>query len=633
MRFRIPLVALLILAFWSAPAATDEARQATRARALLASAQRRLAVGSPEQRQFALRELEEAAHLDPDDSDVAVALGRLYLDGDLLQRAFDVANRLAARDTSDARAMLLQGLAWRRRWLAESDPDARDRAILELARAGRRNQADFTCWSALMPLLVDAEESDLVEMVAHLAARAEPRNPEGALMVATAAQLRGDLATAAEMFGRAIPALRPRRRAGFHDLAPLLPPSQAASFRSMNATRRARFEEGFWRQNDPDPISSENEAQLEFWARLTLATLLYGESRDDLWDMRAEYYVRFGRPEVVQLNPGEGVGREGDWLAWAYPRLGMRVWMGSPSAFVGFRNAFTTNFGWATPAPESLASHGELHATSRSWAVFHKFPAGVELLQTRFASAHFESDHGPRLLAKAEVHGGPEDHFTAEWVVMDSALNRVHEETANFTVSACRPGEVQSAGLSLPLDPGRYRVAMRAIGADGRRAVFRRDVVLARPVPGLALSDLVLTCGDPSTSVVPGQGVRLELDTGLDPEPGDRLRAYFEIYRLDADEGGAGRFEYECVVRPASRDRRGWLSRMFAPGLTPVALSMSRSEQTRGGIRRQFVEVPVHDLPPGPYRLEIRVSDKVSGEVATSSTPFARAETVAPARP
>ena len=43
-----------------------------------------------------------------------------------------------------------------------------------------------------------------------------------------------------------------------------------------------------------------------------------------------------------------------------------------------------------------------------------------------------------------------------------------------------------------------------------------------------------------------------------------------------------------------------------------------------GGLRRQFVSVPTQSLEPGRYRLEIRVTDLLSGAVATGTTEFVR---------
>ncbi len=56
----------------------------------------------------------------------------------------------------------------------------------------------------------------------------------------------------------------------------------------------------------------------------------------------------------------------------------------------------------------------------------------------------------------------------------------------------------------------------------------------------------------------------------------------------------------------------------------PPAVSVSREEQHLGGLRRQFISVPVTALPPGRYRLEITVRDKVAEEEVTRRLDFTK---------
>jgi hypothetical protein len=51
---------------------------------------------------------------------------------------------------------------------------------------------------------------------------------------------------------------------------------------------------------------------------------------------------------------------------------------------------------------------------------------------------------------------------------------------------------------------------------------------------------------------------------------------------------------------------------------------MSRRETSPGDIRRQFLSVPVAELPAGRYRVEVRVTDARSGEEAMTATDFTR---------
>ena len=49
-------------------------------------------------------------------------------------------------------------------------------------------------------------------------------------------------------------------------------------------------------KQDPDLASPENEAQLEYWSRVTQAYFLYFDSKRREWDERGEVYVRYGPP-------------------------------------------------------------------------------------------------------------------------------------------------------------------------------------------------------------------------------------------------------------------------------------------------------------------------------------------------
>ena len=143
---------------------------------------------------------------------------------------------------------------------------------------------------------------------------------------------------------------------------------------------------------------------------------------------------------------------------------------------------------------------------------------------------------------------------------------------------------------------------------------------------GIALSDVLVSCGAPY--VGPGGGglvaVRPEPNPGARVGPGDPLTAYFEIYRLRAGTDGQSRFEYLYTVRSAEKDPRIWIQRAFAPRRTPDPISVTRGDEQTGPLRRQFVSVPVQSLPPGRYRFEVTVRDRVAATEARSDVEFVK---------
>jgi hypothetical protein len=51
---------------------------------------------------------------------------------------------------------------------------------------------------------------------------------------------------------------------------------------------------------------------------------------------------------------------------------------------------------------------------------------------------------------------------------------------------------------------------------------------------------------------------------------------------------------------------------------------VTREDAVFGRVRRQFVRVPAGTLPPGRYRLEVRVRDVLTGEEQRRSAGFTR---------
>jgi len=272
------------------------ATRGERASKLFASAQARLERSEHVQRQLALGEMQDAALLDPTRPDIAVALGRLDLEFDFLSRARDVARRAIAADSSYSPAWLLSGEVWKRYWLTTIDEDARDRAIMAHRPQRPARSEERARVAAAAPLLVDAGEPEAAYAVAVSAARAAPRDPQAQALLAASAQRIGDLSIAQQLFDVAVPRLPVQQRERYEDISSLLPAAATESFEHMTGDARMQFIDRFWADTDPDPVSPENEAKLEYFTRVTQALNLYGTSRLGEWDMRAQYYVRFGRP-------------------------------------------------------------------------------------------------------------------------------------------------------------------------------------------------------------------------------------------------------------------------------------------------------------------------------------------------
>jgi GWxTD domain-containing protein len=448
----------------------------------------------------------------------------------------------------------------------------------------------------------------------------------------------------------AIARLAPRLAARFHDVTSLVPKADGERLAEMTPVERADFTRRFWSTSDPDPTTRANEARVEYWARVAHAVLLFSDPWQPHWDMRAELYTRYGLPERVAYQPfGHplaqrpnktdalfldevgGLRRVGDaepmWFpmhtqTWDYPKLGMRVVMEDLTISQNYelpRDPFVDTD--PVPNPETMARNG-LVATDGGRAAFQALPPGVQPIELYGLVSTFEGERGPRLLAHVGVPGSPQRQFVAECVVIDANEHEVARASRALSVSRCDPAGLRAGDFSFDLSPGTYRLGLAVSEGDSARGVLRVHHDVA-PVSGLVtMSDLVLLCGPLDVSPMPG-AVRLDPNLSASVGADAPLLAYFEVYHLKPDATGATRFEYAYKVEPLRTDARPWFRRLFARQWSDQ-ITVRSAEQGIGPTRRQYVTVPVQSLPPGRYRLEITITDRIAGRSTRREAEFVK---------
>jgi hypothetical protein len=255
--------------------------------------------------------------------------------------------------------------------------------------------------------------------------------------------------------------------------------------------------------------------------------------------------------------------------------------------------------------------------------VFPTLPPRVERRYVDARLARFDDAAGGRVLAQMQSAGAPDDSLVGEWVCMDGLGHEVARGQALLVPSACEPLEQQVAEFASVLRPGSYTIGMSVRDREQRRGVYRGRIEIPLPAQQLTLSDLVVTCGvapDASTSPV----VRVEPNPGALVVGSDPLTAYFEISHLNTDAQGRTRFEYVYRVRSAEQDQRIWIQRLLSPRSKTPPIEVTRSEEGSAQLRRQFVSIPLTEIPTGRYRLEITVRDLLADSEVTGSTLFTR---------
>jgi tetratricopeptide (TPR) repeat protein len=617
------------------PRARTTADSLVTARTLTRWAREAVADTAVESRQRAIRDLKEALRLEPVNPDSWLALGRTYDLGGYRQLARDCYRRAITLAPRDPVGYMELALAWKREFLATLNRPALESAMAALDTAAILRPYGADPWLRLVPLRYEHGDLAGAATAAARALEGRPRRPAAPLAVAYVAFRLGEIERADSLFGVALPRLDPTLRVLFEKPAWLGVKTGAAAAGATAAAVPPAAPGDPWAGLDPDPTTPQNEARLEYWSRVAHAYLLFFDPLRPGLDARAETYVRYGPPRSVELNPagvantfkyrtGSGLAEYPlDALVWSYPDLGMRVVLQDRSLTGNYLPAATRDLDpLSVPNPKLLAERGDLLSLGDGQLIISTRPPKEQRLELSGTVARFEGGSRPRLMAQVQAPGSPDDTLQARWVVLDSTGNEVARESQVLAVSACDPAARRVANFNTELPAGAFQVVASVRDAHRRRGLFRAPVTLAPLPAGLALSDLVLSCGDPSL-MVSGSSVRLEANIEARVVGRRPLAAYFEIYRLAEGPDGLARFEYEYTVRRVPKAPTG-LAKLFVLPEAPVISSTSREAEQWGALRRQFVSVPTQSLAPDRYRLEIRVRDLLSGAEAKGVTEFVR---------
>ncbi len=598
---------------------------------LLQRAERQLALQTIETRRMAITDLERAADLAPLRIDVQLVLARAYYQAGFLKQSRTRFERALALAPDDPRARYGLGQAWRRDWLKYLERRSLDRAVDHYAAAGRLDTMNVETWLMLSALQVERGELTLARDAAEHALRSDRARAEAQLAAASTRWRTGDVTGADSLFRSALSRLRRSLRDRFEDIAPLATEKDTVEYNHLAASKRTEYSRRFWREHDPDLATPENEAQLEYWARVSQAYFLYYDVARRRWDERGEIYVRYGAPDSAAYNPigtslyGYSSGTQMRFpvnaLVWQYRALGMSVTLHDRMLSERYELPVSMDRDLdPVPNADALAKLDVVSTHGRR-GVFPLLPPMAKALEVHAQVAAFEGgDGGGLMFAGVSAAGEPADTLAADLVVLDSLYHEVARVHSMLSPSACEAATLRVAAFNEALPSGDYLVGTSVRGG-GKRGSVRTSLHVAAPDSTLSMSDLVVTCGVPATL---DGGVRLDPNPTGSVRAGEALVVYFEVYHLGRGPDGQGRFEYETSVRSARRDTRVWLQRLLSPRREGQDLGMTRQDAVLGTLRRQFVSIPVQALPPGRFALEITVRDVLTGDSQKRSVEFLR---------
>ena len=155
----------------------------------------------------------------------------------------------------------------------------------------------------------------------------------------------------------------------------------------------------------------------------------------------------------------------------------------------------------ARPDPRRLAGRDDLIALGDGFAVFPTLPPPAQRLEVRGALAGFEDERGPAPVRAGERAGG------ARRFADRGVGGARHQRTRAAAPGAAArhlggdPVGHRIAELNARCPRARLDLAVSVRHTHHRRGLYRAQAEMAPPPDALALSDVVLTCGEPALLV------------------------------------------------------------------------------------------------------------------------------------
>ncbi|HEX9633502.1 MAG TPA: GWxTD domain-containing protein [Gemmatimonadales bacterium] len=441
-------------------------------------------------------------------------------------------------------------------------------------------------------------------------------------------------------FDSALARLTAAAAAPYFAIERVLTPEQSEDWAALGLSGRTTFAGRHWRTTDPLWLTPENEARLEFLARVAYADHRWA---DDLRGYRGyeadrgAVYVRYGPPDraatlgpegadrpalTIIRNPGrddpdqfrqdaaERLDRARNRLLWVYERSRRRYLFG-----------LTPGYARAVFAGDAAGRFDtDRRTVPRTW---DNLPLVRRLDSIPITLLRFEDGAGAGELAvfgtlPLSLDRSVGDAAAAEIALFVARADSV-ERFATDSARQLAPG-VWRWRIPQPSDTTMsLRVEARAAGGDraGRGSVVPGEWPVA--FGGLRLSDLLVAAGRVDTTSYT-RWFDLDVAPLAGPLPaGEPVTLAWEVYGVPAGTGAA--YTVEIRLTAEAVERRGLFARIV--GGTADALGLSavgddvlvlRYERARdpGPVSLEYLTLDLGDTPPGRYRLTVSVADPTS---------------------
>ncbi len=498
-----------------------------------------------------------------------------------------------------------------------------------------------------------------------------PEDPEMWTYLGLANYRVGRTDAAAKSFEEAFTFMSEAERAAFDDLTLILSDEDQARYREDPVAFASRF----WTSQDPRYLTPYNERQLEHYARLVYADLLYAAEDIDLrgWDtQRGRILVRYGPPpsdvtivgdfgEVItgfglnvgaaDLESGRKFGERFDiadqsnlFNVWDYgefkfvfedPLRNGEYRLYSPPAdyFADVSAGFVERFDYELVARETFREQPERYEYEPPGRAV-RIPYLVNAFKGEGGRADLYVSYGIPLGQSADLSGDLVNLTvrTGTFLISDNRDIAVERRRTLYGLKTNQVAEFEEATIwtdtqPMTAQPGPATVSVEfETAGGGAEAAQRREVTVPSFTDGLGVSDLMLAYQveedfEPGEDGVSGGRVRRG-DFVIQPAPWSvynrrqPVYVYFETYNLEQNAEAQNQYSVEVVLKPQDTSR----------GLVRLARNLFGGDD--GGVSVEFEAggvgpnnatyaiLDASEQEPGLYTLALRVRDTLTGETA-----------------
>ena len=406
-----------------------------------------------------------------------------------------------------------------------------------------------------------------------------------------------------------------------------------SGYAKLPAPQQRGLEAMYWMMSDPLALTTENEYQLEFYARVAYADFRWTNEDFDLLGAdtdRGDVHVRYGPPDVELTVSGTTSGLEGGVsLVWMYNN-GLVFFFDLPPGFGTARFAF--------------ADQDNVEQAKNAVPVAWDNVPSTRLLDTiaiRVARFRSTSDSSDVVIA-ARI---PFDSLVRGLGVTRAPVDvdiRLFDQFVRIRGVESEQTSVRPDSAIAPvmrtwtrrIGPGINVLRVEALQADSKRAA--RAITRLNPEvgTGFGMSDVLLgsTPTPSDASSVPKRWT----DISMQPSVGEYVKGssiglLWEMYDLIAKDG-QNKYRLAVTIERVNKGgAAGFAARVFdglgktlgraQGGRDQLTISFDRTVPSANTLV-EFLKLDLSDSPSGAYRLRVDVTDLANQRKTTRQTSF-----------